>query len=90
MSAGKFICGFLVGGAIGAVAGILLAPKSGKETREMLANSAQEMIKRADETADRIKSKADDAVSELQKKGEEIKNKLQGLIDKQKDEGAQA
>ncbi len=86
MSAGKFIAGFVVGGAIGAIAGILLAPKSGKETREMLASSAQDMIKRADETANQIKSKADDAVSELQKKGEEIKNKLQGLIDKQKGE----
>lgn len=90
MSAGKFIAGFIVGGAIGAVAGILLAPKSGKETREFLANSAQDMVKRADETANRIKSKADDAVSELQKKGEEIKSKLQNLIDKQKNEGAEA
>ncbi|MBP3820270.1 YtxH domain-containing protein [bacterium] len=85
MSAGKFICGFIVGGAIGAIAGILLAPKSGKETREMLVNSAQEMAKRADETAKQIQSKADDAVSELQKRGEEIKNKLQDLITKQKD-----
>lgn len=84
MSAGKFIAGFVVGGAIGAIAGILLAPKSGKETREILANSAQDMIKRADETAKQIQSKADDAVSELQKKGEEIKNKLQDLINKQK------
>lgn len=86
MSAGKFIAGFIVGGAIGAVAGILLAPKSGEETRELLSNSAKDMIKKADETAKQIQSKADDAVSELQKKGEEIKGKLQDLINKQKDE----
>jgi gas vesicle protein len=86
MSAGKFIAGFVVGGAIGAIAGILLAPKSGEETRAMLSNSAKDMIKKADETAKQIQSKADDAVSELQKKGEEIKGKLQDLINKQKNE----
>jgi gas vesicle protein len=89
MSAGKFIAGFIVGGAIGAIAGILLAPKSGEETRELLSNSAKDMIKKADETAKQIQSKADDAVSELQKKGEEIKGKLQDLINKQKDEKAE-
>ncbi|MDY6310854.1 MAG: YtxH domain-containing protein [Cyanobacteriota bacterium] len=89
MSAGKFIAGFIVGGAIGAIAGILLAPKSGEETREALATSAKDMIKKADETAKQIQSKADDAVSELQKKGEEIKDKLQNLINKQKDEKAE-
>ncbi len=86
MSAGKFIAGFIVGGAIGAIAGILLAPKSGEETRQMLSDSAKDMIKKADETAKQIQSKAEDAVTELQKKGEEIKDKLQDLINKQKDE----
>ena len=89
MSAGKFIAGFIVGGAIGAIAGILLAPKSGEETREALATSAQDMIKKADETATQIQSKADDAVSDLQKKGEEIKEKLQDLISKQKESKAE-
>jgi len=85
MSASKFFGGFIVGAAIGAVAGILLAPKSGEETRRILADSAKDVARRADETAKQIQSKADDAVSELQKKGEEIKNKLQDLINKQKE-----
>ena len=75
MSAGKFIAGFIVGGAIGAVAGILLAPKSGEETRNEIANGAKEMLRKADETAKQIQSKTDDAIGELQKKGEEIKSK---------------
>ena len=86
MSAGKFLAGFLVGGAIGAVAGILLAPKSGEETRQMLADGAKDAMKRADETVKQIQSKADDVVSDMQKKGEEIKEKLQDLINKQKDQ----
>lgn len=86
MSAGKFLAGFLVGGAIGAVAGILLAPKSGEETRKLLADGAKDALSKADETVKQIQSKADDVVSDMQKKGEEIKEKLQDLINKQKDQ----
>ena len=68
MSVSRFLAGFVVGGAIGAVAGILLAPKSGEETRKLLSDSAQDIARRADETAKQIQSKADDAVSDLQKK----------------------
>ena len=90
MSAGKFIAGFVVGGAIGAIAGILLAPKSDKKKKKMLADSAQDLAKRADETAKQIQTKADDALSELQKKGEEIKSKIQDLVNKNKDANAEA
>lgn len=89
MSVSRFLAGFVVGGAIGAVAGILLAPKSGEETRKLLSDSAQDIARRADETAKQIQSKADDAVSDLQKKGEEIKGKLQDLISKQKESKAE-
>lgn len=85
MSATKFLAGFIVGGAIGAIAGVLLAPKSGEETRAMLADGAKEAMKRADETVKEIQSKADDVVSDMQKKGDEIKEKLQNLINQQKE-----
>ena len=85
MSAGKFFAGFIVGGAIGAIAGILLAPKSGEETRALLADGAKDAMRRADETVKQIQSKADDVVSDMQRKGEEIKEKLQDLINKQKE-----
>lgn len=85
MSATKFLAGFIVGGAIGAVAGILLAPKSGEETRAMLKDGAKNALKRADETVKEIQSKADDVVSDMQRKGEEIKEKLQNLINQQKE-----
>ena len=67
---GKFIGGLLLGGAIGAVLGILFAPRSGKETRQMLKESAQslpedlgELAERAQETAQRT---IDEAVQRLQ------------------------
>ena len=55
MSVSRFLAGFIVGGAIGAVAGILLAPRSGEETRKMLKDTADDMARRADETAKQIK-----------------------------------
>ncbi len=88
MSGTKFLAGFIVGGAIGAIAGILLAPKSGEETRAMLADSAKDAARRADETVREIQSKADDVVSDMQKKGEEIREKLQKLLDKKTEEPA--
>jgi|GEM_PF-81980 len=40
---GKFAVGALIGAAVGAVAALLTAPKSGKETREDIKNKATEM-----------------------------------------------
>ena len=56
MSVSRFLAGFIVGGAIGAVAGVLLAPRSGEETRKMLKDTADDMARRADETAKQIKT----------------------------------
>lgn len=89
MSATKFLAGFIVGGAIGAITGILLAPKSGEETRQLLADTSKDVLRRADETVKEIQSKADDVVSDMQKKGDEIRDKLQNLIDKQKTAAAE-
>ena len=47
MSATKFLAGFIVGGAIGAIAGVLLAPKSGEETRAMIADGAKDAMQEA-------------------------------------------
>ena len=37
MSVAKFIAGFAVGVTVGAVAGILFAPQSGEDPRELIA-----------------------------------------------------
>lgn len=84
MSATKFLAGFIVGGAIGAIAGILLAPKSGEETRQLIADTSKDVLRRADETVKEIQSRADDVVSDMQKKGDELRDKLQSLINQQK------
>jgi len=83
MSVGKFLAGFIVGGAVGAIAGILLARQSGDETRELLCDASKDVIDKTDKTVKEIQEKADTVVSDLQQKGDEIMEKIQGLINKQ-------
>ena len=40
----KILTGVIVGGAIGSILGITLAPKKGKETREYLRDKSMEMF----------------------------------------------
>ena len=86
MSTGKFLAGFVVGGAIGAIAGILLAPQSGEETRDLLTDASKDVAKKTDKTVKEIQDKADTVVSDLQKRSDEIMEKIQSLINKQKPE----
>lgn len=63
ISAKDLAVGALVGGAVGAAAGLLLAPKSGKETREDIKNKANEVATNVKQTvkkgADNIKMEAE-------------------------------
>ena len=40
---GAFLAGFVVGGVIGAIAALLLAPQSGEETRTMIYDRSIEL-----------------------------------------------
>jgi gas vesicle protein len=55
-SFGKFVTGALVGGAVGAVIGMLLAPRSGAETRELIR---EEFESRYRESSDTLREKSD-------------------------------
>lgn len=68
---------FAAGVAVGAVAGILLAPKSGKETREDLKNAFNDLLEKAKNI------KAEDVKAAIEKKVAEIKAGLADL-DKEK------
>ena len=57
---GDLLKGLLIGGLIGVVAGILYAPKSGKETREDIARTTEDLLSRAKDEYEKAveKSKA--------------------------------
>jgi len=56
---GSFIMGILVGTAIGAIAGILVAPRSGRQTRQRLKKSVEALPELADDLAKTVQSQAD-------------------------------
>jgi gas vesicle protein len=70
---------FLVGLGVGALLGILFAPKSGKETREFLAQKAEEGRDYATRKAQELRERADDMVE----RGKEV-------VSRQKDQFASA
>jgi len=57
---GDLLKGLLIGGLIGVVAGILYAPKSGKETRKDIARTTEDLLSRAKDEYEKAveKSKA--------------------------------
>ncbi len=68
MSKGKFALGALLGAAVGVVAGILTAPKSGKETRADIKAKAEETKKKADKVIAEAKVKGEKALNEVRHK----------------------
>lgn len=89
---GNVILGTLIGAAVGFAAGILLAPASGKETRETLGDKANEAkdaindaahkamasLKEVKESAERtLRSEASALGKEASKLKNEVKSKIE-------------
>jgi len=55
MNAGSTLMGFAVGAAVGAGLALLLAPDSGKRTRQRLASTARDWSKSAGQTFDQAR-----------------------------------
>ena len=51
----KLVMGIILGGAIGSVVGLTLAPRKGKETRAMMKQKGEEFIKSHHETFESAK-----------------------------------
>ncbi|MDO8532080.1 MAG: YtxH domain-containing protein [Dehalococcoidia bacterium] len=64
----SFMIGALVGAAVGAALGILLAPRSGAETRKMIGAKATE-----------LSGKLQDEVEDLKQKAAEIRERVQQI-----------
>ncbi|NJK49151.1 YtxH domain-containing protein [Candidatus Gracilibacteria bacterium] len=58
-NAGAFLAGMLVGGAIGTIAGLLVAPRSGKETRRILKKSADALPEIAEDLSTSLQLQTD-------------------------------
>lgn len=57
--AGSFIGGVLLGAAIGTVTGLLMAPRTGRETRQILKKSADALPELAEDLSTSVQLQAD-------------------------------
>lgn len=57
--AGALISGLIVGGAVGTALGLLIAPRTGKETRKVLKKSADALPELAEDLASTVQMQAD-------------------------------
>lgn len=71
MKTGKFLAGILSGAAIGAIAGILFAPKKGTDTRRNITEKGNEYMYGA-------KSKYNDLADNLSHRYDTVKSKMRG------------
>jgi gas vesicle protein len=56
---GAFLGGLLLGAAAGAIAGVLLAPRAGRETRQILRKSADALPELAEDLSTSVQIQAD-------------------------------
>ena len=73
---------FLAGLGIGALVGVLYAPKAGKETREDLLNVAREAKEKAAECVEQGRQKASELVEEGKRQAKETIDKGREYYDK--------
>jgi len=73
---GSKITYFLVGLGVGALVGILFAPKSGEETRDFLAKKADEGRDYAQRKAKELRERADDLIE----RGKDVANRQKDSI----------
>lgn len=72
MNTENFFKGLLYGVVLGAVAGVLLAPKAGSETRQDIKNKASELGDKAMGTYNEAKDRVTTKINELRSAGEKI------------------
>ena len=80
-NSGSKVSYFIVGLGVGALIGILLAPKSGEETREYLSKKAEEGKEYAQRKARELRERADDLIERSKEVATRQKESLTAAVD---------
>lgn len=84
----KVVLGALIAGAVGYVAGVLTAPKSGKDTRKDIANKAGEIKSDTEAAIKKLQNEIDEQLASIKaqsaKLGEKAKQELNEATEKAK------
>jgi gas vesicle protein len=90
----KVAIGSVIAGTIGFIAGVLTAPKSGKETRRDIKNTAEKGIDEAEKDVRKLQAEIDRHIKQAQagkaKLSKAAQNELNDLVEKAKDNKAKA
>jgi len=79
-SPGSFISGVLLGTALGAITGLLVAPRTGKETRQLLKKSADALPELAEDVSTSVQIQADRLSESALRKWDQTLSRLQEAI----------
>lgn len=81
-SAKKFALGTLIAAAAGYLAGILTAPKSGKETRDEIKDAAKNSVAEAERQLKKLHTELNTVLSEASSRLEEVNGKARTELQK--------
>jgi gas vesicle protein len=83
---GVFLAGFIIGGMVGSIIALLLAPQSGEETRTIIRDRSIELKDKAVEAAEAARVKAEAAAVDARTRADELakltQEKAAGLMKK--------
>ena len=77
-----FCMGLLIGGVLGALAGIFFAPKSGKELRSDIKEKGSEVLKDTKEIYADANTKAKEIIGEVKHQAKDLKKETEGTDEK--------
>jgi gas vesicle protein len=83
-STGNFLVGTLLGAALGGLFGLLLAPRSGTETRKLIQD---EMSSRYNTSRDSLKGKYEESLDTLKAKADVLKDRVRSLSEELEEVG---
>ena len=81
---GAFLVGLVLGGMVGAVAALLLAPQSGEETRVLIRDKSVEIRDAAATTADDALTKAEAALEDARVRAGELRDRSVNILGEQR------
>ena len=85
MARRKIAIGAAIGLTVGAVAGVLLAPKTGKETREDIVKTIQELPEKAKKLSEKTQTVMGEIKEEITEKTDEIMDEAKEAVSDTKD-----
>jgi gas vesicle protein len=74
------ILSFLAGAAVGGAIALLMAPKSGKKTRQQLKRMARDAQEKAEDYYDEVKDKATEVTEKVQDYYQEAKRTVESAV----------